>query len=103
MLTPNRERRLLDLCARLIRIPSYSSQEADIVAFLETQFRETGFHHIDRDAYGSIVGCIKGGRKGKRLLFDAHVDTVPVTDPAIWSHDPFGGKIVEARLYGRGG
>jgi putative selenium metabolism hydrolase len=30
------------------------------------------------------------------------MDTVPVSDPKLWTHSPFNGDIVDGRLYGRG-
>jgi acetylornithine deacetylase len=36
------------------------------------------------------------------LLLHGHVDVVPVGDSSAWSEDPFGGAIVDGRLYGRG-
>jgi acetylornithine deacetylase/succinyl-diaminopimelate desuccinylase family protein len=38
--------------------------------------------------------------RGPRLLLTGHLDTVPVGEG--WSRDPFGGEVVEGRLYGRG-
>ena len=35
------------------------------------------------------------------MLFDAHMDTVGVSDPAAWSRDP-AGEVHGGRLYGRG-
>jgi putative selenium metabolism hydrolase len=102
MLCAKRENRLLELCAGLIRIQSCSGQEAKIVSHIEIFFRNQKFDGIYKDDFGSIVGYIKGRRPGKKLLFDAHVDTVPVHDPAQWIRDPFGGQVVNGRLYGRG-
>lgn len=39
---------------------------------------------------------------GRRLVFHAHIDTVPAGDPARWTVDPFGGEVREGYLYGRG-
>lgn len=36
------------------------------------------------------------------LLFSAHADVVPVTDPAAWGSDPFGAAIDGDRVLGRG-
>ena len=36
------------------------------------------------------------------LAFDAHLDTVAVTDGEQWSCDPFRGRLADGRLYGRG-
>lgn len=35
------------------------------------------------------------------ICLSGHLDTVPVTE-ADWQHDPFGGEILDGRLYGRG-
>lgn len=39
---------------------------------------------------------------GPYLLLHAHADTVGAGDPAAWTRDPFGGEVVDGRLYGRG-
>ncbi|MEG2930050.1 MAG: YgeY family selenium metabolism-linked hydrolase, partial [Oscillospiraceae bacterium] len=39
---------------------------------------------------------------GKTLLFDGHMDTVPVTDPAAWTYNPFAAEIHDGKIYGRG-
>ena len=48
----------------------------------------------------SLVARI-GGRSRAALAFTGHVDVVPLGG-AAWRHDPFGGDIVDGRLYGRG-
>ncbi len=52
------------------------------------------------DAYGSIVGRIGDG--DRVLLFDSHLDTVGIGDPAQWEWDPFEGKVEDGMLFGRG-
>lgn len=49
----------------------------------------------------SLVGVKKGAGGGKSLLFNGHMDTVPVEDPAKWTRNP-GGEIVGNRIYGLG-
>jgi succinyl-diaminopimelate desuccinylase len=54
--------------------------------------------HEDR---ASIVARRGGSRKKPPLVFTGHLDVVPLgTTP--WTRDPFGGEIVDGRLYGRG-
>ena len=38
--------------------------------------------------------------KGEGLMLNGHMDTVPAGDG--WKYDPFGGKVVNGRVYGRG-
>jgi len=43
------------------------------------------------------------GTGGKSLLFNGHMDVVPPGDPEQWKGiDPFGGKISDGYIYGRG-
>ena len=53
-------------------------------------------------AHPLIVARLPGRGGGRSLAFNAHVDVVPVGDPSAWSQDPFGGEVVDGRLYGRG-
>jgi acetylornithine deacetylase/succinyl-diaminopimelate desuccinylase-like protein len=39
---------------------------------------------------------------GPRLLIDGHIDSIPLHSEDRWSVDPFGGAIVDGRLYGLG-
>lgn len=54
------------------------------------------------DAYGSVTGIINGKRPGPTIVFDGHIDTVPVPDPSAWQHEPYGAERVDGRIYGRG-
>ena len=49
----------------------------------------------------SLVARIGGRPDRPPLCFTGHVDVVPL-GAAPWQHDPFGGEIVDGRLYGRG-
>jgi acetylornithine deacetylase len=50
-----------------------------------------------------VVGTFRGRGGGRSVLFSTHMDTVPAGDPSRWSAGtPFGGEIVDGRLYGRG-
>jgi acetylornithine deacetylase len=51
------------------------------------------------DVVGALAGAGDGGRS---LILNGHVDVVPAGDPALWPHDPWGGDVVDGRLWGRG-
>jgi acetylornithine deacetylase/succinyl-diaminopimelate desuccinylase family protein len=53
-------------------------------------------------AHPLIVARLPGSGGGRSLAFNAHVDVVPVGDRSAWSQEPFGGAVVDGRLYGRG-
>ena len=101
MLTEERQSQVIKLCQELIRIKSYSGEEGILAEKLGNVFKEMGFDDVFTDEYGNVVGHIKGKRPGKIILFDGHMDTVPV-DEAQWTKEPFGGVIEDGRIYGRG-
>ncbi len=102
MLTEERLERLIGLCQELIRQPSYSGEEREVATLLKQAFSELGYDEIFTDEYGNIIGCIRGKQPGKRILLDAHIDTVPVADMGKWQQQPFGGERIDGKIYGRG-
>jgi acetylornithine deacetylase len=80
------------------------------IGFLADYLRELGFEvegwdvgpSATFDAHPVLVARLRGSGGGRTLAFNAHVDVVPVGDPSAWSHDPFGGELVDGRIYGRG-
>lgn len=93
---------LLELARNLIRTRSYSGEEQNVAKILGDFMRENGFDEVFTDKYGNILGCVKGNKTGKTVLFDGHIDTVPVKNPEDWSVEPFGAVVKDGRLYGRG-
>ena len=92
---------VVDLCREFVRIPSPSGQEGRLAAVVAARMAAMGFT-VETDRFGSVLGTRKGTRPGPTLLLDAHLDAVPVTDPAAWTHDPFGAELAQDRLWGRG-
>ncbi len=50
----------------------------------------------------NLVATLKGTGRGRSLILNGHVDTMPAGDRARWTHDPWGGEIVEDNMYGLG-
>lgn len=98
----NREDQVIALCQALIQQRSYSGEEAGVVKVLSENMRAMGFDEVKVDQYGNIVGCIKGKRPGKKILFDGHIDTVPVSEEAEWTYPPFKAEIHDGKIHGRG-
>lgn len=98
----DRKEKLVKLCQDIIKIQSYSGNEGSVVKCLEENMKIIGFDEIIVDKYGSIIGKIKGTIPGNKILFDAHIDTVPVENSGDWKHDPFGAEICDDKIYGRG-
>ena len=102
MLNKEQEQAVVLLCQELVRQRSYSGEEGGVVKVLKANMEQMGFDSVTVDKYGNIIGCIKGNRPGPKILFDGHIDTVPVQDAGKWEHDPFAAEIVDGKVYGRG-
>jgi putative selenium metabolism hydrolase len=88
-----------ELALRLIATDSLSGDEGGAAALLGDELTELGFA-TETDEYGNVIGTLEFG-PGPTILFDAHLDTVPVSDADRWAHDP-GGELAGGRLFGRG-
>ena len=102
MLNKERQEEVVELCQHLIQKQSYSGHEDGVAGVLEEQLKKKGFDSVTVDKYGNVIGCIKGNRPGKKILFDGHIDTVPVTDETEWQYPPFAAEIHDGKIYGRG-
>lgn len=94
--------KVVDLCRDMIRIKSYSGHEKELAEYLKDFFEREGFDEVLTDDYGNVIGHLKGGSPGKCVVFDGHIDTVPVEHEEEWKYPPFGGDIYNGRIYGRG-
>ncbi len=92
---------VVELCRDFVRIPSLSGQEGPLAALVATRMGALGFQ-VEIDRLGNVLGTRQGSGAGPTLLFDAHLDVVPVPDPSAWTHAPFGAELDQGRLWGRG-
>jgi len=86
--------------ADLIAIPSLSRRESAVVQRIGNEMTELGFDDVAVDGFGTVIGRIGDGPV--HIVFDSHIDTVDVGDPASWSSEPFTPRIEGGVLYGRG-
>ncbi len=94
---------LLTECVRLptVNPPGNEKLAAD---WLAVQLQRRGFSpRVDDlgDHRANITAILKGTGEKPALVFNGHLDVVPVGDTP-WMHDPFAGVRVNNRLYGRG-
>jgi acetylornithine deacetylase len=50
----------------------------------------------------NVVGVLKGEGGGRSIILNGHVDVVPEGDHAQWDHEPYSGKVINGKIYGRG-
>ncbi len=102
MINEEQKTAVIELCQKLVQIQSYSGEEKGVGLALKAFFESNGFDEFHTDTYGNVLGIIKGSRPGKKVLFDGHMDTVPVENEEKWTHPPYGAEISEGKIYGRG-
>ena len=93
---------VISLCRDLVHAQSLSGQETHAAGVLKSFFAHRHFDTVETDCYGNVIGCIKGKHPGTKLLFDGHIDTVPVGTASAWTHDPFAATVEDGKIYGRG-
>ena len=98
MLSKEREEKLVAFCQKMIQAKSYSGHEDKVVEEMKQFCDQEGFTDVHVDKYGNCICHIKGKQPGPKILFDGHMDTVPVPDESAWEHDPFGAEIIDGKM-----
>ncbi len=91
---------ILSFCRMLVQARGASGEEGPAAETLLEELRRLGFQSVQRDQWGNVIARV-GPDARPRLLFAAHMDTVPA-DSREWSIDPFSGTEKDGRVYGRG-
>ena len=94
------EGELIEFAQNLVRIKSFTGKEEEIIHFVKERMIQLGYDDVIIDGMGNAIGVI--GYGDQKILFDSHIDTVAVEDGAEWTVAPFGGEIIDGKLYGRG-
>lgn len=55
-----------------------------------------------REDLPNVVAEFEGGRSGRRLVMNGHIDVFPVGDGKGWSRDPWSGALEDGCVHGRG-
>lgn len=58
--------------------------------------------YTSREHQPNLIARLGKQNARPRLMFHAHIDTVPAGDLDRWMVDPFGGELIAGRIYGRG-
>jgi succinyl-diaminopimelate desuccinylase len=101
---------LIRFAQALVRVPSvnllsHGLGEGPVAALVAAQMRSFGWSPRLEEAAPerpNVIALVEGGLPGPTLMFEGHTDVVTEGDSSAWSYDPFGGEVVDGRLYGRG-
>ena len=96
----------LALARDLLRCPSVTPVEGGALDLLESMLTPMGFT-CTRLPFGTGDARVdnlfaRRGGDGPHFAFAGHTDVVPAGDKGRWTQDPFGGNVVDGKLYGRG-
>ena len=90
----------IDLLRDLVTLPSPSRGERLACERVVREMDELGYQDVHIDEFGNVLGRFGTGHR--ILAYDAHIDTVGITNPMRWRYDPFRGVVAGGTLYGRG-
>jgi len=99
--------RLEELVSKLIRFPTINPPGENLLecaSFIKDYFSSHGFSaSLIEFEKGWPTVIVENGKKSElSVLLNGHYDVVPTGDKSNWTHDPFSGKILEDKVYGRG-
>ena len=100
--------RLIEMTRRLVAVasPNPPSDTRDVAEVAETLLREIPGIEVERiepePRVVSLIGRLRGGAPGRRLIFNGHLDTFPLREDLAWTVPTLGGVLQDGRLYGRG-
>jgi succinyl-diaminopimelate desuccinylase len=106
MFTSAQESEVVKFCQELVRIKSVNppGDELPMAEFVASTLEKAGLevelisHNKTR---ASVLARLKSSHKIPSLLFNGHLDTVPVGTEK-WVHDPFEAEMAEGKIWGRG-
>jgi len=92
--------RCIEFLHDLVTVPSPSRGERLACERVMREMELLGFRDVHLDEMGSVLGRVGSGPRV--LAFDAHIDTVGISNPTLWRYDPFRGIVTGGTLFGRG-
>jgi acetylornithine deacetylase len=117
---------IVDFLRRLVGIPSVVGLEGEAQKFMYHTFRDMGlevdmwepdinelkkhpafFETTSFRKYGykdrpNVIGKLRGVGGGRSLFLCGHIDVVSPEPVGAWSYPPWGGVVVDGKMYGRG-
>ena len=117
-----KENEIVRFIQELIKIPSTSGKTKEIQDFICKKLKEIGLEtdiikvdpkNLEKhrafcdDGYPyeerfCTVGTLRGKENKKSIMLNGHIDVVAPGNIEFWKHNPFGGEIVDGRIFGRG-
>ena len=101
-----KEEDITNLAQELIRIPSDEiAGEQEVCEYLSDILKSLGMKVRLQKVLPkrpNIIAEVLGGNNGKSIMFNGHIDTVPIGNIEKWNTDPYKAIIKDNKLFGRG-
>ncbi len=101
-----KEEDITNLAQKLIRIPSDEiAGEQEVCEYLSDILKSLGMKVRLQEVLPkrpNIIAEVLGGNNGKSIMFNGHIDTVPIGNIEKWNTDPYKAIIKDNKLFGRG-
>lgn len=96
------EKGLVRFTQALVRINSVDGNELEVARTVQRKLKQHGIGSklVGKGDRKNLLAEIGRGRKC--LIFNGHMDTVPLGDPKKWRFHPLSARIHKGRMYGRG-
>ncbi|OGS44401.1 MAG: hypothetical protein A2539_02085 [Elusimicrobia bacterium RIFOXYD2_FULL_34_15] len=94
------ENNCLKFLQKIVSTKSLSRQEMSVAKIVANEMKSLNYDFVKVDKYGNVVGKIGNGRK--KILYDAHIDTVGISDIKKWKTNPYKATYKNGNVYGRG-
>jgi len=86
--------------SKIIQVKAMSNDEKNRIMLLKNLCKKAGADEVRIDGLGNCLARVGSG--SKKIVVDAHIDTVDVGDIKLWEKDPFSGDFDDKYVYGRG-
>ncbi len=97
------ENRIVEIAKNLISIPSITGEEKEIMHFTKSLLDDIG---VETEFFGGedrpIIQAVSNPESEKLLIFNGHLDVVPIARPDAWTREPWNPVLEDNRLFGRG-
>lgn len=114
----NLEQELVKIISNVIQIPSITPNypglnkeeliggETRANKYLQTVMEKVGLEtdlwEVENDR-ANLVGIFEGTGRGRSLILNGHIDTVPPGPKELWTiAGPYSGEVINRKIYGRG-
>lgn len=100
--TQGNEKKIQETVAKHLK---YLQLDVDMWNLNSERLQKHAYFYSNRTTFENspnVVGVLKGTGGGKSIILNGHVDVVPEGEHKNWDNDPYSGKVIDGKVFGRG-